>query len=470
MTQKIRQLSHDFIDYYFDTVKQDIESGKPIEFLDQEAKDKIDQLEIQDQGLPIEDVLEVLTKQVMHHRNKVEHPRNFTFIPGPVQEEGRLADMVIGYYNSNAASHYLSSGPVYTEEKVLDFLCRQAGLPEEAKGIFVSGGSSANLAAAIAARDSRLDLDDIALGTVYISDQAHYSVNKGIQIAGIPDSRIRRVATDEQFRIIPEALEQMIVADQEAGLKPFLVVATAGTTNAGVIDPLSELGDIANKYDLWFHVDGAFGGSVLMSKTHRHLLDGVEKVDSLTWDGHKWLFQTYSCAMLLFRNPHDLLKSFSHNPEYLADAQLDQINPWDISFELSHPARGIKLWFSLLTLGLDRISDMIDHGFQNAVWVQDNIQEKDHWEIITPAQLGVINFRYVHKDLSEEELNQLNADLCHKMNETGYAHIVTTQLRGKTVIRIVALSPDTTQEDIDTSIQMFEDWALELIKQPSITH
>ena len=463
MSQKIRQLSHDFIDHYFDEVKPDLESGKPIEFIDQEDQEAIDKFTFQDQAYPLEEVMEVFTRQLMQRRNKVEHPRNFTFIPGPVQEEGRLADMVAGYYNSNAASHYLSSGVVHAENKVIEFLCQQAGFPSSATGIFVSGGSSANLTAAIAARDSRINMDDLPLATVYISDQAHYSVNKGIKITGVPDERIRRVETDDKFRIVPESLEKTIQEDIDNGFKPFLVVATAGTTNAGVIDPLSEIADVCDKFNLWFHVDGAFGASVLLSKTHRHLLEGISKADSITWDGHKWLFQTYSCAMVLVKDRNALINSFSHNPEYLADAQQNQINPWDISFELSHPARGVKLWFSLVTLGLERISQMIDRGFENAEWVQEEIQDKKHWRIITPAQLGVINFRYEDDSLSAEALNQLNSDLCTRMNDDGFAHIVTTQLHGQTVIRIVALSPNTRKEDIQKIIAKFEEWAKEII-------
>ena len=463
MDNKLRQLTHDFIDTYYDVIQPDILTGKPIEFITPEIQEEIKGIEFTEEGHNTEEMFNVLTEKVMQHRNKVEHPRNFTFIPGPAREESRLASMVTDYYNCNACSHYLSSGAVLAEQQVIQFLCEQAGFPKSSSGIFVSGGSGANMGAAIAARDSRLSLDEITQATVYISNQAHYSVNKGINIVGIPDHRIRRVETDDAFKIIPEKLEEMILEDIDNGYKPFMVTATAGTTNAGVIDPLSEIGDIAEKYNLWFHVDGAFGATVLLSKTHRHLLEGISKADSLTWDGHKWLFQTYSCAMLLVKDRRHLLNSFCHTPEYLADAQKEeQVNPWDISFELSHPSRGIKLWFTLVTLGTQKISDLIDRGFENGEWVQEIVESKPYWEIITPAQLGVINFRYYQEDKTLEELNQINADLSEKMNESGYAHIVTTQLDDKIVLRIVALSPETTKEDIETCMQMFDQWIEEI--------
>lgn len=463
MDNNLRQLTHNFIDKYYDEIQPDILDGKPIEFLSHEIEEEIDQLEFTDEGHNTEEMFKVLTDKVMHHRNKPEHPRNFTFIPGPAREESKLAALVTDYYNPNAASHYIASGAVYVEQKLIQFLCEQAGFPKSASGIFVSGGSGANMGAAIAARDSRVNLDEITSATVYISDQAHYSVNKGLQIVGIPDHRIRRVETDDAFRIIPEKLDEMIQEDINNGFKPFMVIATAGTTNAGVIDPLSEIGDIAQKYNLWFHVDGAFGASVLLSKTHRHLLEGVSKADSLTWDGHKWLFQTYSCAMLLVKDRRHLLNSFCHTPEYLADAQMDeQINPWDLSFELSHPARGVKLWFTLMTLGTQKISDLIDRGFENGEWVQDIVKSKPYYEIITPAQLGVINFRYYDSTKTLEELNRINSDLSEKMNESGYAHIVTTQLDGKIVLRIVALSPETRKDEIEKVMQMFDEWIQEI--------
>ena len=460
---RLRQLTHQFIDYFYDEVEPDTRDGHPIEVLDEQTKEEILSKDFTAEGKDPAEVMNFLTDKVMRYRNKGEHPRNFTFIPGPVQEEGRLASLITDYYNANAVSHYIASGPLAAEQAVINLLCQKAGFPSSAMGIFVPGGSSANMSAAIIGRDSRLSLEEITKGVVYISNQAHYSVNKGLHITGIPDDRIRRVETNESFQIIPESLEAMIKEDLDKGFKPYMVIATAGTTNAGVIDPLSEIGDIAEKYNLWFHVDGAFGASVLFSKTHAHLLNGVSKADSLTWDGHKWLFQTYSCAMLLVKDRKPMLQSFSYSPEYLADAQADfEINPWDISFELSHPARGIKLWYTLMTLGLDKISDMIDRGFQNGEWVQELIQDKPHWEIITPAQLGVINFRYVKEGASLEELNRINALLSEKMNDSHYAHIVTTQLAGKTVLRIVALSPETTREDLVRVIEMFENWIGEL--------
>lgn len=222
----------------------------------------------------------------------------------------------------------------------------------KASGTFLSGGSMANLNATIAARDKYLSLDDITRGVVYISDQAHHSVHKALHVIGIPDERIRRVKTDDQLKIDPTVLQETIKADKKECITSIYRHCDSWNNKCGVIDPLPELAKICKEEDIWLHVDGAFGASVLLSTSHTHLLKGIEQADSITWDAHKWLFQSYSCAMLLVKDKTDLLRSFSETPEYLEDAsENEHINTWDLGLDLSRPARGVKLWLSIQALG-----------------------------------------------------------------------------------------------------------------------
>lgn len=321
----------------------------------------------------------------------------------------------------------------------------------------------ANITALTAARDNKLTDKNLFLGVAYISEQTHSSVAKGLRIIGITDKRIRRIPVDSEFRMDTKKLREAIEKDKKAGYIPFAVIGTAGTTNTGSIDPLEEISDICKEYGIWFHIDGAYGGSVLLSPKYRELLKGTELADSLSWDAHKWLFQTYGCAMVLVRDIKTLYHSFHVNPEYLKDLEgdLENVNTWDIGMELTRPARGLKLWLTLQILGTDLIGSAIEHGFSLAQWAEEALQSKENWEIVSHAQLAMINFRYAPEDLTEEEKNSLNESISKRMTESGFAAVFTTVLNGKTVLRICALHPEATKEDMYRTIELLDQYAKE---------
>ncbi len=202
------------------------------------------------------------------------------------------------------------------------------------------------------------------------------------------------------------------------------------------------------------HVDGAFGASVLLTKKYKHLLKGIELSDSISWDAHKWLFQTYGCGMVLVKNKDNLLNSFSTHPEYLKDLEMDNdsMNPWDIGMELTRPTRGLKLWLTLQVVGSDMMGEAIEHGFQLAEWAEDEIKKNSDIEIISPAQLAIINFRYAPQSLTEEQKDELNLKISKRMIEDGYAGVFTTVLNGKKVLRICAIHPEATEYDMRSTV------------------
>ena len=221
-----------------------------------------------------------------------------------------------------------------------------------------------------------------------------------------------------------EELEAQIQTDIENGLIPFVVIGTAGTTNTGSIDPLEEIAAICSKLQIMVPIsNGAYGASILLSPKYRHLLKGTSLADSISWDAHKWLFQTYGCAMVLVKDIRHLFHSFHVNPEYLKDIESDatHINTWDIGMELTRPARGLKLWLTLQVLGTDLIGSAIEHGFDLAVWAEEALRDLDHWEIVSKAQLAMVNFRYTSEDLTEEETDLLNERVSEKILASGYA-------------------------------------------------
>ncbi len=405
-------------------------------------------------GRPLDDVVREMQDDIIGYGYNIDHARFLGFVPGPVTAVSWLGDMMASGYNRHAGSFANYPAGCVAEHERLRWFCDKAGFPEGAGGVFVSGGSMANMTALVAARDEKLAPEDWRLGVAYISEQTHSSVAKGLHIVGIGADRVRTVPCHEDFTMDTEALERAIERDRESGLIPFAVIATAGSTNTGSVDPLRDIALIARRHGLWMHVDGAIGASVLLTK-YRGMLDGIELADSLSWDAHKWLFQTYSCGLVLVRDERKLLKSFSTHPEYLKDLEdgAGITNPWDMSPELTRPARGLKLWFSLQVMGSDALSAAVEHGFDLARWAEDEMRANPMIEVVSPAQMAMVNFRYNPAGLTEDEKDRLNARISRRMIESGYAGVFTTELGGKKVLRICAIHPEAREEDMRETVR-----------------
>ena len=452
----VKNFVHDFCED-----KHQIHVQPVIQEASQLQLEKLRKMEIPEKGRPVEEVVEEMEREVYHYCGNANHPRFFGFVPGPASCVSWLGDVMTAAYNIHAGGSKLCPTVNCIEQNLIHWMADLAGFGPKTGGIFVSGGSMANITALTAARDRKLTEDTLQKGVAYVSDQTHSSVAKGLRIIGITPGRLRTIPTDDRFRMRTDLLEKAVKEDVKNGMIPFVVVGTAGTTNTGSVDPLYEIADICKRYDMWFHVDGALGGSVLLSSKHRDLLDGVQLADSLSWDAHKWLFQTYGCAVVLVKNIADLENSFSVMPEYLRDLEdeNEMVNMYDIGIELTRPARGLKLWITLQVLGTELMSSAIDQGFQFAKWAQETLEQEEDWEIVSPAQMAMVNFRYSPKDLTEEQKDELNERIANDLNESGYAAIFTTVLKGHTVIRMCAIHPETKKEDIQTTLQLLNKYA-----------
>lgn len=256
-----------------------------------------------------------------------------------------------------------------------------------------------------------------------------------------------------------DALSSAVKQDVAEGKKPFAVVASAGTTNTGSVDPLNKIADICDSYGMWLHVDGAYGASALLSETHRRELAGIERSDSLSWDAHKWMAQTYGCSVVLVRDRKTLVNSFDAHPEYLKDAEAspDSIEFWDLGPELTRPARGLKLWITLQVLGSDEMGRIIDHGCRMAELAQQTVGSLPGWEIVSSAKLGIVNFRYAPSEISsEDERDEINHRVAAELTRSGFAQVFTTELHGHKVIRLCTINPRTTEEDIKETVKRLD--------------
>jgi glutamate/tyrosine decarboxylase-like PLP-dependent enzyme len=311
----------------------------------------------------------------------------------------------------------------------------------------------ANLTALVAARNALLQ-DRIEGATLYFSDQTHSSVQRALHVIGFLPERMQKLSSDENFRLPIKALREAIKADRAKGLRPFCIVANAGTTNTGAVDPLAELSDIAKAEKMWLHVDGAFGAASILSECGRALLRGIERADSISLDPHKWLFQSFECGCVLVRDVALLKSAFQIKADYLRDVHRNdaEFNPGDHGVQLSRSFRALKVWLSLQTFGLSAFREAITRGFELAETAERELRARKGWEILSPAQMATVCFRFGDRD-------DLQSQLVDVMMRDGYALLTSTTLRGVASLRLCTINPRTTEQDIAGTIARLDQFA-----------
>jgi len=412
---------------------------------------------VPEQASNIEQVLEQTQRDILDNIMHLDHPRFFAFVPGPSNFVSAMADALASGFNIFAGTWLEASGPTQIELVTIDWLRQLCGLPDAAGGLFVSGGSVANLTALDTARHRMLN-DNIHNAIVYCSDQTHSSVARALRILGFPSSQVRILPTDEQFRLRLNDVQHAIAEDRAAGKRPFCIIASAGTTSTGSIDPLDALADLCQSEQLWLHVDGAYGAAAVLSEPGRILLKGLERADSLSLDPHKWLFQPYEMGCVLVKDAHWLKETFHILPEYLKDIDqgVEETNFCDYGIQLTRGTRALKLWMSLKTFGVDAFRLAIEHGVALAEHAETVFRASPSWEIVTPAQIGIITFRYAPADCTCEQQERINQQLVDALIQDGFAMLSSTVLNGHTTLRLCTINPRTTDEDIQATIERLE--------------
>jgi aromatic-L-amino-acid decarboxylase len=418
-------------------------------------------------------VLDRIQEEIVSVTNHETHPRFFSFIPGPSNFAAALAEFIRTGYNFFAGSWLEGSGPAIVELSTLNWFRQLAGYPETARGTFLSGGSLANLSAIVIARDQLLRQKDFPRAVIYGSDQTHSSIDRALRILGFARDQIRKLPSDENFRLKLGEFERQVKKDRDSGLIPFCVIANAGTTNTGAIDPLPAMADFCEREKLWLHADGAFGAAAIFSTKGRKLLDGLERTDSFSLDPHKWLFQPFDCGMLMVRDGAHLRHSFhvrEDEAEYLQDARNGdgEINLWDYSPELTRPFRALKVWMTVQIFGARAIESAIDRTFELAEIAEGEFRKLPDWEVVTGAQMAILTFRYAPANMKGaahvDRLNAMNRAIAANMQRIAFALVLTTELRGVTVLRMCTINPRTTVEDIQKTVAALDECAEQLSK------
>jgi glutamate/tyrosine decarboxylase-like PLP-dependent enzyme len=410
-----------------------------------------------EQGADPLETLDLLEREVFSRIMHLDHPRFFAFVPSPGNFLGALADALASGFNVFAGTWLEASGPAMVELVTIDWLREACGLPPAAGGLFVSGGSMANLTALALARHVRLGGPD-PTAMVYCSEQTHSSIARGLNVLGFKPGQLRTLPVDAGFRLDLTALRQAVAADRQNGRLPFCVVANAGTTNTGAIDPLPELADYCDQAGLWLHVDGAYGAAAVLCARGRALLAGLGRADSLSIDPHKWLFQPYEIGCLLVREEAWLKQAFHILPEYLTDTEegRGEVNFCDRGIQLTRGFRALKLWLSLKTFGKAGYEAALERGFELAEFAAESIAQRPDWQVTTPAQMGVLTFRYAPPQASEADRDRINASLVDALIRDSYAMLSTTRLNEQTVLRMCTINPRTRHSDILETVERLD--------------
>jgi glutamate/tyrosine decarboxylase-like PLP-dependent enzyme len=404
--------------------------------------------------MEFEEVFAKFCRDVAPNTIPLDHPRFFAFIPSAPSFISTLGDMLTAGTNVFAGTWFESSGPSQVEILVVDWFKQMLGLPAEAAGLLVSGGSVANLTALAVARRAMLN-DNLEKAVVYLSAHAHAALDRGLRLLGIREEQWRRVPTDARYRMQPEALDGLIAADLAAGLRPLAIVASAGTTSTGSIDPLAEIARVAHAHSAWFHVDGAYGGFAVLTERGRELLQGIEQADSVVLDPHKWFYCPIEAGCVLVRKGHWMRETFRILPDYMRDVAREEreVNFCDYGLQLTRSFRALKVWMAVKTYGTAHLRQVIDQCLDLAEYAAQLFAQSPRLEILTSPSLGVFTFRYVPARLPagperEAYLNHLNDALAAKIISSRRMMLSSTRLESRHVLRLCILNHRTRKEDV----------------------
>ncbi len=415
--------------------------------------EKLSRLQIEDGSKNIRTLLDILRTEVDRSGISSASGRHLGFIPGGGLWSASVADLIGDITNKYAGIAFSGPGTVKIESQVIRWMCDVVGYPPEGFGNLTSGGSIANLIALKAARDfHQINSTNVTCSVIYFGEQTHHSVTKALNVLGLHEAVIRKIPVSENFRISSTQLHRQLSEDKNAGLNPFLIIGSAGTTDTGAVDSLDELANLAATFRTWFHVDAAYGGFFLLLGEMKEKMKGIERSDSLILDPHKTLFLPFGSGAVLLRDRNRLLASNSSKASYLVDTEgADDISPADTGIELTRPNRGLRMWLPLQLHGVAPFKACLKEKLLLTKYFFDEIQ-KLGFETGPFPDLTVTIFRYPN-----DESNAINQKLINAIHDDGRVFISSTKIADKLWLRCAIVSHRTHLSEIDLALQMIKD-------------
>ncbi len=418
-------------------------------------------------GEPAENLLDDWEARVLPNLTSIGSPRHFTYVTGSGTMIGALAEALAASVNTNACAWKLGPAATEIERLTVRWLAELLGYPADCGGIFVSGATMANFSAILTALRNVAEYDSTAEGLqseardgrflLYMSDhEGHCSVTRVADMLNLGRNAVRLVPSRSDFSLDCAALRRMLDADIARGDRPFCVVAQIGSVNVGCIDPLTELADLCAEYSLWLHGDGACGAAgAVLPELHEHFR-GIERLDSLTFDPHKWLAVPYDAGCLLVRDAEKLRRTFSISAPYLRGLLPSDYHGLDFleyGPEMSRGFRALKVWMTLRHQGIEGLRSNLRSGIRQARRAHELVAAHPDFEVLHEPLLYLYCFRYRPRDLAgrdaDEYLDNLNQWIAEQIQQSGLASVMTTRLRGRTVLRLSICSQRTTERDIE---------------------
>jgi aromatic-L-amino-acid decarboxylase len=401
------------------------------------------------------------------------HPRFFAYFAISGSYAGIIGEMLSSALNVNAMLWRASPSATELEETVLSWLREMVGLPEEFEGIINDTASVSSLNAIAAAREAAdlqirergmVGRNELPRLRIYTSEEAHSSIEKAAIVLGFGQEGLRKISTDDAFRMDARGLEKAITNDLDRGVKPICVIPTIGTTSTTSVDPVKEISEICREHGIWMHVDAAYAGPAAILPEMRPLFAGWESADSIVINPHKWLFTQLDCSALYCRRPEVLKKAFSLVPEYLrTDEEGSVKNLMDYGISLGRRFRALKLWMTIRSLGREEIANTINDHISYTRRLADIIQTDGDFQLLAPAPFSVLVFRFCPKTLAksdgtwqDSEINSLNERLLEAVNQSGKAFLSHTKLRGKFAIKFAIGNLRTTWEDVSETWKLIQ--------------
>ncbi len=419
----------------------------------EEMGSKIYDFPIGEHGRPLDDILECLRENVDTPNLNPASGGHFGYIPGGGVYTTALGDYLAAVTNRYAGIFFACPGGVRMENMMLRWMCTMVGYPSDALGNLTSGGSLATLSAVTTARDTRgIRARDIERTVIYMTRQLHHCVEKALRIAGLEEGILRYIPMDPRFKMKPALLKKQIKADQKAGLLPFMVFASAGTTDTGAIDPLEEIGIIARENGVWYHIDAAYGGFFMLSDLLKPAFKGTELSDSMAIDPHKGLFLSYGIGAILIRDTKSLYDTHQQTAGYMQDAfsRDDDPSPADLSPELTKHFRGLRMWLSLQLMGIAPFRAALEEKVLLCNFFYREIQQMG-FHVGPPPELSICIFRYVP---ASGEANAFNEQLIEAFKKDGRVFLSSTTLDGVFWIRFACLSFRTHLQQVQLTLQL----------------
>lgn len=454
---ELRALGHRMLDDTFDylaTIRQ-----RPVwRPIPADVRARLDE-PVPHQGSDAADVYDAFRRDILPYPTGNIHPRYWGWVKGTGTPLGVLSEMLAAGMNTHLAGFEQSGALV--ETTVINWLVELLGYPAGASGLLVSGGSMANFVGLAVARQARAGFDVRTEGlqgqhpplAVYCSTETHNSVQKAVELLGLGRRALRRIPVDREYRIDIDALRTTIARDRAAGVRPIAVVGNAGTVNTGATDNLEALATLAGAEGMWLHVDGAFGALAALSPSLRPIVVGLDRADSVAFDLHKWGYLPFEVGCTLVRDAQAHRAAFALSASYLSSLDRGPAAagmPFaDLGIQLTRGFRALKVWMAFKTHGVRRIAELIEQNVAQARHLVDLVAGHPHLELVAPAPLNVVCFRFVAPDVDDARLNQLNREILIRIQERGLAMPSHTELGGRFALRCAIVNHRTRLEDLD---------------------